>query len=212
MSRIIIACATLRRELLSAMEANNCTDPVVWLRAGAHNVPQKRLEEIQSALEKCDGYDTVLLCMTICGNSLVGLKSGRHTLVLPRSDDCLSLISGGGKRPTDSYYLNEGWLQGDENILNEYDAAVRKYGKTRADRIFFAMLKNYRRLVWLGHCPVPERVRAFANHFSLELVKEKSDLTLFHNFLREKWNNNFLVIPPDSEITLEMRNGGNSNA
>lgn len=211
MKRIIIACATLRRELLSAMEANHCTDPILWLRAGAHNSPEKRLKEIHAALEKCDGYDTVLLCMTFCGNSLVGLSSGKHTLVLPRFDDCLSLLLNKCKRPMDTYFLNEGWLLGKENLLSEYDAAIKKYGKNRADRIFGSMLKNYRRMVWLSHSPAPAHVRDFAIHFSLELFEEKPELSLFHKLIQSDWDDDFLIVPPGSQITLNMRKGGISN-
>lgn len=211
MKRIIIACATLRRELLSAMEANHCTDPILWLRAGAHNSPEKRLKEIHAALEKCDGYDTVLLCMTFCGNSLVGLSSGKHTLVLPRFDDCLSLLLNSRKRPTDTYFLNEGWLQGSENLLKEYDTAIEKYGKTRADRIFSAMLKNYRRVVWLSHSPAPECVRDFAHHFSLDLSVEIPDYSMLYKLTQADWDDNFLIVPPECQITLNMRNGGISN-
>ena len=187
MSRVIIACATLRQELLEAMDACHCSDPILWLRAGAHNVPKARLAEIREALNQCDGIDTVLLCMTFCGNSLVGLNSGKHTLVLPQFDDCLSLLLGGRKRPADTYYLNDGWLAGKENLLNEYDGAAEKYGRTRADRIFSAMLKNYRRMVWISHSPAPDRVREFAARFSLELSQEKPELTLFHKMLQEEW-------------------------
>lgn len=208
MSRVIIACATLRQELLEAMDACHCSDPILWLRAGAHNVPKARLAEIREALNQCDGFDTVLLCMTFCGNSLVGLNSGAHTLVLPRFDDCLSLLRGGRKRPVDTYYLNEGWLTGNENLLNEYDAAIGKYGKSRADKIFGAMLKNYRRIVWLSHSPVPDRVRTFAGHFSLELAEEKPDNSLFDKILQENRDEHFLILPPGTEITLEMRKGG----
>jgi hypothetical protein len=212
MSRIIIACATLRRELLEAMARNPCDDPIIWLKAGAHNVPKARLGEIQAALDQCHGYDTVLLCMTLCGNSLIGLNSGAHTLVVPRFDDCLSLLLGGGKRAVDAYYLNEGWLSGSENLLREYAAAKEKYGQTRADRIFLAMLKNYRRMVWLSHCPAPDSVRDFAGHFSLELSEEKPDDTLLDQLLGENWGDQFLVLPAQREITLNMRKGADFHA
>jgi hypothetical protein len=207
MSRIIIACGTLRRELQESMEKNDCHDPVIWLKAGAHNVPKARLSEIKSALEKCEGYDTVLLCMTFCGNSLMGLNSGAHRLVIPRFDDCLTLLLGGGRRRVDTYYLNEGWLSGNENLLTEYATAMEKYGQPRADRIFSAMLKNYRRMVWLGHSPAPDSVMDFSAHFSLELSEEKPDISLFDKLLNGDWDEQILVLPPHSEIILEMRKG-----
>lgn len=213
MNRIMIACGTLRRELLAAMDAWGCTAPVIWLEAGAHNVPKKRLAEVQDALNECQGYDTVLLCMTFCGNSLIGLHSGDRTLVLPRFDDCISLLRGIRQRANDTYYLTEGWLRGSENLLNEYDAAVRKYGTDRADRIFSSMLRNYRSLVWICDSPaVPDRVRIFAEHFDLDLACEKPDTSLFDKLVLGHWDENFLVIPPNTEVTMEMREGGATHA
>lgn len=209
MNRIIIACATLRTELRRAMEVCGCDIPVIWLTPGAHNVPQRRREEIRRALAKCEGYDTVLLCMTFCGNSLVGLNGGSHTLVLPRFDDCLSLLLGNRHRPIDTYYLNDGWLRGSDNLLTEYDTALTKYGEARADRIFTSMLHNYRRLVWFSDSPaLPDRVREFASHFDLALASEMPTLDLLIKLLKGDWDSDFLVLPPDSQITLEMRNGG----
>lgn len=213
MNRIIIACGTLHRELSEVMELCGCTDPVIWLTAGAHNVPQKRQEEIRKALEKCGDYDTVLLAMSFCGNALVGMESGEHTLVLPRFDDCLYLLRGGRSRPLDTYYLSEGWLRGRENLLTEYETAQKKYGGSRADRIFSGMLRNYRHMVWLGTLSsLPDRVQQFASRFSLELSTETPNLALMVKLLQGRWDSDFLILPPQSKIKLEMRNGGISDA
>ncbi len=205
MSRIIIACSTLKNELLEAMARCCCTDSVLWLPAGAHNNAAKRANQIQSALGKCKDCDTVLLCMTFCGDSLMGIHSAGHTLVFPQFADCISLLVGADSRDMESYYLSEGWLSGKENILNEYEAALQKYGNARADGIFSAMFRNYKNLVWIGSSPAPDRVRIFAERFGLTLRMQTPDLSVLENMIRGVHDMNLRIIPPDTTITREMR-------
>lgn len=211
MNRIIIACRTLEQELNAAMAACDCRDPVIWLEAGGHNVPRKRRESVDAALRQCAGYDTVILAMSFCGNSLIGLSSGMHRLVLPRFDDCIPLLLGKAKRKTDAYYLNAGWLSGKDNLLAEYNRSADKYGQAHADRIFSAMLRYYGQIVWLGDDlspAAPDAVKEFAARFGLSIVTEKSNPLLLDKLLSGNWDADFVIIPPETPISLEMRNGG----
>lgn len=215
MNRIIIACATLRRELVDVMEASNCYDPVIWLEAGGHNVPGKRRRQLEAALAQCSGYDTVLLAMTFCGNALLGMSSGNHTLVLPRFDDCIPLLLGKDKGDGGSYYLSSGWLEGKDNLLKEYKRTAEKYGAQRADRIFFSMLRNYCRLVWLAddRSPAPpDAVKCFAEHFGLSLISQRKDHALLMKLINGDWDQDFRIVSPGNAITLEMRYGGENHA
>lgn len=205
MSRIIIACSTLKIELLEVMARCCCTDKILWLPAGAHNNAAKRANQIRAALTQCEDYDTVLLCMTFCGDSLMGIHSAGHTLVFPRFADCISLLVGADGRDMESYYLSEGWLSGEENLLNEYDAALRKYGNARADRIFSAMFRNYKNLVWIGSSPAPDRVQHFAERFGLTLRIQAPDLSVLENMIRGVHDVNLRIVPPETTITREMR-------
>lgn len=210
MNRVIIACRTLEKELLTVMEALSCTDPIIWLEAGAHNIPRKRLESVREALGSCEGYDTVLLAMTFCGNSLAGLESGTHNLVLPCFDDCIPLLLGSGERKQDTYYLTDGWLAGEDNLLKEYERTVQKYGQSRGDRIFSSMLRHYRQIVWLTDSTspaAPDHVKKFADRFDLMTVCRKTDPVLLYRLIKGDWDDEFVLIPPDSRITLEMRKG-----
>lgn len=214
-NRIIIACRTLEKELLRSMQACGCADPIIWLEAGAHNVPQKRLESIRQALRECAGCDTVLLAMTFCGNSLVGLESGEHNLVLPRFDDCIPVLLGGRRKKPDAYYLSEGWLQGQDHILSEYERTAQKYGNARADRIFASMLRHYHQLIWLSDAPspaAPQHVRQFAERFGLRLSCESTDSAILDKLIRGQWDEYFVLIPPHRQITLEMRKAGEHHA
>ena len=71
-----------------------CDYPVLWLESGLHNWPDKLQNRIQELLDQCQSYDTVLLAMSFCGNSVAGLETRDFQLVIPRSDDCITLLLG----------------------------------------------------------------------------------------------------------------------
>ncbi len=110
MTAVIIACKTIEQELNAAMEQTGCDYPVVWLEPGLHDVPKKLHETLEAHLDTVRGYDTVLLAMGFCGNSVVGLHTHDFELVIPRRDDCISLLLGDTQRPFAAVFLTEGWL------------------------------------------------------------------------------------------------------
>ena len=210
MARIIIARATLKRELNMAMDRIGCSDPVIWLEAGDHNQPRKRREAIVKALESCAQYDTVILAMSFCGNSLVGLKSGAKSLLLPCFDDCIGLLLGETRRK-DAYYLTDGWLQGQRNIFAEYESALRKYGQEKAERIFAAMLRGYSSLAWIdtgaGTEEGKRKAMRIAALLGLTFEVVPGCLKNLEALLAERDAGHILRLPPHSTITPEMRRG-----
>ena len=97
MTTAVIACKTMEDELNWAMERTGSDYPVFWLEQGLHNVPKKLLDAVQTALDAA-GTERVLLAMGFCGNALVGLRVPAVELIVPRVDDCISLLLGSVKR------------------------------------------------------------------------------------------------------------------
>lgn len=213
MSRCIIACRTLERELNTVMNKLNCTDPVFWLQAGDHNVPAKRRQTIQEAITRCN-YDTILLVMSFCGGSLMGVESGDHTLLLPCFDDCIGLLLE-GDRQADTYYLTEGWLAGERNITAEYRISLEKYGQERTDRIFSYMFRGYRNLAYIdtgcGTANGLAQAKEAAELLKLEFKMIPSTLIRLEDLLIEQINNHILRIPQHTTVTLDMRKGGSAH-
>ena len=139
MRTVIIACRTIENELLAAMERSHCPHEIRWLESGMHNQPRKLREKLQSSLDSCDEFHTVLLCMSLCGNAVAGLKTHDFQLVIPRCDDCISLMLGSSARrkalPA-TYFFTEGWLKSDKSLWAEYQNCLEKYGQKRTERIF----------------------------------------------------------------------------
>lgn len=76
MSRMIVACKTLKNELNTAMAVCGYSYEIRWIESGLHNFPKKLHNTLQDILDQCAGCDEVLLVMGVCGNS----ESGRMVL------------------------------------------------------------------------------------------------------------------------------------
>ena len=206
MRRCIIACRTLERELNFILKKHRCQDPVIWLNAGDHNVPSRRKAAVEAALAECEGYDKVLLVMSFCGNALLGIDSGTHTLLLPCLDDCIGLLLKEPRR-SDTYYLTDGWLAGERNILVEYESTLEKYGPERTTRIFTAMLRNYRYLAYLNTGIGAEKEKdaaRVAEFLKLEYLVQNGYLDRLEDLVLEQ-GSEFVQIPPHTVISPTHR-------
>lgn len=202
MNTVIIACRTLEKELLAAMARTGCTYPVRWLSAGNHNVPDKRRAEIQQILDECAPFETALLAMSLCGNAVTGLQSRHLQLVVPKCDDCITLLLGSKERRSENpatYFLTEGWLAGEQSIWQEYQHAVEKHGQLRAKRIFGAMLNHYEKLAFVdtGCGDSSDEIRMIAQTLNLEYTRISGTLSYLEDLLTAKWDDRFLIIPPE---------------
>lgn len=206
----IIACKTIEKELLAAMTQVGCQYPVLWLESGLHNWPDKLRGRIQELLDDCRDADTVLLAMSLCGNAVVGLKTGDFSLIVPRCDDCITLLLGSQQRRSalpGTYFLTQGWLDGERNLWAEYQMALSKYGEKRGKRIFSTMLAHYHHLALLDtgcfHRQALEPVvQDMARELGLEPISLEGTLEYLRTLLTGPWESKrFLVLPPNRELT-----------
>jgi len=213
MNPIIIACKTIENELLASMAQTGCTYPVLWLESGLHNWPDKLRNRIQELLDQCQSYDTVLLAMSFCGNSVVGLKTHDFRLIIPRSDDCITLLLGSLTRRQEAkatYFLTEGWLKGEMNLWKEYQNCLAKYGEKRGKRIFSALLAHYKNLALVDtgcfdRAKLEKQVRQIAAVLELEYICLDGTLDHLKQLLTGPWTEDrFVLVAPHSIVTADM--------
>jgi hypothetical protein len=164
---------------------------VIYLDYGLHVAPQEMTKEIQQEIDRLKTPSLIFLGYGLCGNGLVGLQSNIHTLVIPRTDDCIALLLGSyhhyreefSKEPG-TYYLTKGWLEAGSNPLQEYLGYVEKYGVEKADLIMELQYKNYTRLMFVIHQEADliqyqdqvNEIAAFCSRWDMRLeVKKGSD-------------------------------------
>ncbi len=215
MTTALIACRTLEDELRFAMARTGSDFPVAWLESGLHNTPNKLRARLQEELD-ARGEERVLLAMGFCGNALAGVNTGAHELIVPRVDDCISLLLGSPlrrqavSRELAAYFLTDGWLRGERNLWVEYQYCVEKYGKETADEINEMMYGHYRTLAVLD-CgvkpaePVMERAGKIADTLHLKLRRLDATVEYLCALLTGPWEEErFLRLPPGTAAAEEM--------
>jgi len=148
--------------------------------------------------------------MGFCGNALAGLDSKDMTLIIPRFDDCISLLLGSCKTKATSlgtYFMTDGWLKGERNIWREYEYTMQKYGEETGKMIFDMMLGHYNTLALLDSgcfdlAETEAEMKYIAEVLKLEYVVLPGTLEFLHRLLTGPWDNEvFLTIPPGSIIS-----------
>jgi hypothetical protein len=213
MDQIVIACETLRDELQSAMRSAGARYDILWIESGLHNYPKKLQSRLQETLDGVTGYGRVLLCFGTCGNAVLDLKTGPFELVLPRVDDCITLLLGSLSARKNinaehsAYYLTEGWLRGERNLWVEYTYCVDKYGEEQAMDVAKILFGNYRKLALLdaGINDIPEFLQStkiIADTLGLEQIVLPASTKYIEELLLGPWPpDRFIITQPFSRIS-----------
>lgn len=209
METAVIACKTIETELGAAMAATGKDYPVLWLESGLHNDPQRLNARLREELGKLRG-GRALLAMGFCGNSVNGLRAEGFELVIPRADDCITLLLGGTERRARitrelaAYFLTEGWLRGEQNLWVEYRHTVKKYGEKRAKRISEVMYSHYRTLALVDTGaepvgPLLESTRIIAETLGFAQEVIPGTLSWLEELLTGPWGEPRFIVKRDGE-------------
>jgi hypothetical protein len=154
---VILSCQVLE-DLLARFLPEDMARDVVYMDYGLHRVPSKMTWTLQDALNSIQQPSLVVLGYGLCGNGLRGIKSGQHTLLVPRVDDCIALLLGSRRAYLrefeaipGTYYLSKGWLESGSHPLLEYREYVPKYGEEQAMWLMDQQYQHYERLALVAH-------------------------------------------------------------
>ena len=123
MKRIkVIACKVLMRELYYlAYQSRNVID-FTFLRQGLHDEPKKLTRSLQAAIDAIENeeetYDAICLGYGLCSNGILGIRTKKTPIVVPRAHDCISLLLGSKEKYSELfsafpgiYWYSAGWLE-----------------------------------------------------------------------------------------------------
>ena len=214
---LVLACTTLKPELQNAIEAVGCEYPVRWLESGLHNVPKILNKALQEQVDQADadGFEKILFSFGFCGNSFTGLNTRRCECIIPRVDDCISLLLGSVKNRQElqqaagTYFMTKGWIDGERNIMVEYNYTMEKYGEELGEEIFEMMFGHYKRIGILDtQCyemsDVIKEAEQMAQvlHLGCEVFPASNDY--LKALLTGPWTGEkFLILPPQTTIQAE---------
>ena len=230
----LIACKVLFREIsLIAADLSHIID-VTYISREFHNTPEKLRELLQAEIDAVESgndirtmntqthpLDAILLGYGLCSNSIVGLKSRKYPLVVPRAHDCVTLLLGSKERYREYfnahkgvYWYTKGWIDNSpmpskERYKTAYASYVERFGEDNADYLMEmeqGWMKEYN---WAAFVDWPR----FDNTAAQQYTKDCADFlgwsydcltgsdSLLRDFLCGEWDHErFLVIQPGQEI------------
>lgn len=209
----VVACNTLRDEINYVMERRNLKLNIEWIDSGLHNFPDKLNSYIQKAVDNITIPDNILLLFGYCGRAIDGIYSNNAKIIFPKVDDCISLFLGGMERKkklekkAPAYYFTKGYLENENNIWNEYQYCINKYGKEKAIKLMKRMLNNYEyiRVIDTGAYPLKKvihQTKKISKEFELKHEVISGNLNILDKALRENWDLSFIKKDLGEKITL----------
>lgn len=154
---VIIACQVLQ-SIMERLFPERLLQSTSFIDYGMHRVPGNMTQTLQEIIDKIKKPSLVVLGYGLCGNGLNGIRAGNHTLLIPRVDDCITLLLGSRqayikefKATPGTYWLSNGWLESGSHPLKEYQEYTEKYGPERAAWIMDQQYQNYERLAFVSY-------------------------------------------------------------
>jgi hypothetical protein len=212
MRYLVITCSIMKDELLQ-FQGDGIS--FVFLEQSLHRTPEKMKEVIQEEVNKADEWDGdyILLGYGLCSNGILGVRSNRHSIVIPRVHDCIALFLGSHERYLEehhkepgTYYLTKGWIDEAKSPLGIYQEYCGRYGKETAEWAIREELKNYTRIALVdtglrlteAH---RRHARENAEFLNLRLEEIKGSLEYFERMLKGAWEKGFVILNPGEEVT-----------
>jgi hypothetical protein len=207
MKNIAIVCDVMKGDferIKSAKETDNLD--VVFLEQHLHDTPDKMRQKLQETIDDIDdSYDKIILGYGLCSNGVVGLRSEKHDIIIPKVDDCISLFLGSKekymeqfKKDPATYYLCKGWIEygsdpyrgylvntGQEDripsgwIRNRERYGTRKMDEETSKFLIAQMMRNYNRVLLIDNDDLEDVHRQYAKDmvdFLSSLLDKKVEL------------------------------------
>ena len=195
-----------------------------FLDYGLHAVPKKLNQAVQESIDKIEQPSLILLGYGLCGNGLNNIRSGKHTLVIPKADDCIAIFMGSRDKYLEvfsenpgTYYLTKGWLESGSDPLGEYEQSLAKYGKESADWIMNQQYQHYKRLIFIAHRqedldeyrPRALKVAEYCQQWGVEYEEMLGSEDILRQLaeiagIQEQISNQFILVPPHETLTQEQ--------
>ena len=217
MRTAILACPTIRDELLHAHRIVQGDYEILWLKRNLHAFPDMLKAEIQKELDLLDGYDRVILGFGFCGNAIAGLKAGDFQMIIPKIDDCISMMLGSyecrknmvDRHPT--IFMTRGWMDGEKGgAWEEYLHVVKRYDPETAASVFEMMYGMHDQLVVLdtGAYPLPEilpRTKILADAYALRHEVCDAGTQYLQDVLNGPWDSEkYIIVEPYGVVEEKM--------
>lgn len=220
---VVIACRVFQ-DLLERVFPDGAVQQFIFLEYGLHSIPRSLTQAVQEAIDTLSEPSLVVLGYGLCGNGLNGIRAGRHTLLISRSDDCIAILLGSYKKyqqefqaTPGTYYLTKGWLESGSNPLSEYLKYKEKYGEKKAEWLIDTLYHNYKRIAFVAHSradlekyrPQAQEVARFCERWGMRYEEIEGSEAFLNRLAQvamtpDRTDENFVLVPPGDELRQEQ--------
>jgi hypothetical protein len=230
----VIACDVLNREISFLSSQSECFVDVTFLHQGLHDTPEKLNTTLQAEIDRANkgfpynyyganpDFDFIVIGYGLCSNGIVGVKSDRIPMVIPRGHDCITLLLGSKDRYQQyfdknpgTYWFTSGWIERSWQPCEEkhkaiYKEYLEKYGEENADFLLEmeqGWMKDYKNAAYIDwNClPKSDFYRSFtsesADYLDWAFSELKGDSSLLKNIINGTFDENeVLIVPPGKKV------------
>jgi hypothetical protein len=232
----VLACKALFRELsLLASQTETILD-ITYLRQGLHDTPDLLRRTLQEEIDKIDNdadmhtntqnrgrtFDAILLAYGLCSNGVAGLSSKKHTLVVPRADDCIALFLGSYPKYKDyfdthpgTYWYNASWIENaytpsETNRQLKLEEYTELYGEDNALYLVDTetTTKNYNNAAYVYwdelRFPACEKyTRDAAAYFGWQFDNVRGSSGWLRDFVEGRHDSRFAIAKPGEQLAAD---------
>ncbi len=230
----VIACEALARPVYYFSALTPHKIDIELNRIGLHDHPNQLRDQLQASIDNTSpDYDAILLAYGLCGRAIDGLQSKQNMMVIPRAHDCITLLLGSRSayaqqqdQQPGTYWYSQDYLERSgrygtsmalgsgmpDDLQAVYQEYIQKFGQDNADYLIQTLTSwqsHYKRAVLVeNELGVNENISNQAAQEAIkrgwQLEKLAGDLNIVRRLLSGEWNDDFLVIPKGSTVTMSM--------
>lgn len=205
----VFACSTMADEIKMVVPDNM---ELELLPYALHKTPQKLQRELQQRIDTDVEHDTLLFGYGLCSYGVANLRSERHTLVIPKVHDCISLLMGARElydrefeQYPGTYFLSKGWIDQGAEPYGTYLGYLEKYGEENAKWLIDSQYTNYQRVVFIDTgVEKMESCLAYskrvADFIKVAHAECQGSLRLLQKLFSGEWDQEFVVTPPGKMV------------
>ena len=190
-----------------------------YLEQGLHRTPKELGPLLQRQIDDVSAHAAeIVIGYGLCSNGIVGIRSGRQTLIIPRVHDCIGLFLGSPgayrqafKESPGTFYLTPAWVADRHDPLSIVeDLYTPRVGYDTAVWAMQEELKHYTRftLILAGANDADSmrgRAQENAAFFDKEFQEIPGSLDYFQKLIEgPHTEEDFLFVPPGEQVTQEM--------
>lgn len=204
---VIIACCTLKKELMAVIKETKCSYPVYFLPLGLHSDPNKLREYIQNLIDSLGNVDRILLCVSGCGGGTRGLRATTAELIIPKTADCIDVLlsrkdGDNIQRDPKGVFMTQSWIDASRNSVLNFEYMVQTRGREQATAAARRLYAGYEHFYIIDTGTYD--VKAVQNYLAplIEAIDGTMDIIsgkyqVLHDLISGNWGELFQFVPKE---------------